>query len=299
LKGDKARVCSYLLLARHSEVLHAPCSWDNSNTSSSLRVLVLCRLSDILFPDQQHCRHRCLRFRWTVRSSVLRADRHSLHRSRLPIPHPNAQHLVVSRHSSFSSTAFCLLWLLRQAHSCLAPLNPGVVTSCRQRQLVRWTQFLENVVEERARRLKDGFRGSIIQGALNASMDVDLRALGWLFKLPALANTGRGKVQDLWNISTPCYEVVPQAQLGSMRVCADSASWYVYRLSTTSPKLPSFLMVFRLLETCWVTRGPTSQISVLCEHCGLTETLLSASLLVPFAHCLPSTYASALSSSRS
>jgi Family of unknown function (DUF6535) len=97
-------------------------------------------------------------------------------------------------HASLSSTASCLLWLLIQVHGCLVPPGLGEITSRRQRILVEWIESFEKVVKKHTRRLKDGFRASIIQGALKAPVDVDLRALGWLFKLPALAD--RGKVQE-------------------------------------------------------------------------------------------------------
>jgi Family of unknown function (DUF6535) len=97
-------------------------------------------------------------------------------------------------HASLSSTAFCLRWFLKQVHSCLVPSNPGEVTSFRQRKLVEWIYFSQDAVEKHAERLKDGFRRSIIKGALEAPPVVDVEALCWLFKLPALAD--KSKIQE-------------------------------------------------------------------------------------------------------
>jgi hypothetical protein len=55
--------------------------------------------------------------------------------------------------------------------------NLGEVTSWRQRILVGWIDTFEKVVEKYARRLKDGFRESIIQEALKALVDVDPKHL--------------------------------------------------------------------------------------------------------------------------
>lgn len=90
-------------------------------------------------------------------------------------------------HTSLSSATLCLRWLLRLLHGCLVPYNLGDVTSPRQRILTRWLQTTDNSVEKHKRHLKDGFRRSIVQGALDAPVVVDLKALTWLFRRPGLA----------------------------------------------------------------------------------------------------------------
>ncbi|KAH9962302.1 hypothetical protein BGW80DRAFT_866812 [Lactifluus volemus] len=59
--------------------------------------------------------------------------------------------------------------------------------SSRQRKLVTGLNFSEKVVNHHAERIKDGFRTSIVKGALKAS-DVDMKALDWFFDLLALAD---------------------------------------------------------------------------------------------------------------
>ena len=105
-------------------------------------------------------------------------------------------------HASLSSTASFLFWLLRRVHDCLVPPNPGDVTSTRQRRLVEWIGFFVKVVEEHTERFKDGFKdglkhgfqGSNIIGALEAPVNTDVEALGWLFKFLAPVDTS--KVQE-------------------------------------------------------------------------------------------------------
>ncbi len=93
-----------------------------------------------------------------------------------------------------SSVTLCLRWLLRLLHSCLVPYNFGDVTSSRQRILTRCLQTIDNSAKKHQQNLMDGFRRSIIQGALGAPVLVDLKALSWLFGRPALAENS--KIQE-------------------------------------------------------------------------------------------------------
>jgi hypothetical protein len=59
---------------------------------------------------------------------------------------------------------------------------------------------IDNVLDKHGKYLKGGFRFSIIQGALEAPVVVDVKALAWLLKLPAMAE--KGKIQD-FVVNTP------------------------------------------------------------------------------------------------
>ncbi len=96
-------------------------------------------------------------------------------------------------HTSLSYVARYLRFILRQLHNCLVPLNLGEVTSRRQRILAQWLQTMEDFAEKHGERLKHGFRGTVVEYAREASQDVDVEALSWLFQLPAL--TEKSKIQ--------------------------------------------------------------------------------------------------------
>jgi hypothetical protein len=106
-------------------------------------------------------------------------------------------------HASVFFAAFCLRWFLRRfhrIHALLVPYNPGDVESGRQRKLTQWLNSIDNSLVKHGKYLKDGFRFSIIQGALEAPVAVDVKALAWLFKLPVMAE--KGKIQD-FVVNTP------------------------------------------------------------------------------------------------
>ena len=90
--------------------------------------------------------------------------------------------------------AFCLQWILRRLHALLVPYNLGDVKSLRQRKLTEWLEGIENVLNNHRQCLRDGFQDSIVRVALDAPEIVDLKALAWLLKLPALAE--KSKIQD-------------------------------------------------------------------------------------------------------
>jgi hypothetical protein len=98
-------------------------------------------------------------------------------------------------HTSLLSVTLCIRGLLRLLHSCLVPYNLGEVTSSRQRILTQWLQTIGSSVKKHGERLKYGSRRGIIPVALRAPETVDLKAITWLFKLPALAE--KSKIQDL------------------------------------------------------------------------------------------------------
>ncbi|KAF8269478.1 hypothetical protein EI94DRAFT_1725110 [Lactarius quietus] len=97
-------------------------------------------------------------------------------------------------HTSLGFFALSARWLLKQLHGILVPSNPGDVGSSVQRILSGWWQLLDDSVKKHGNRLKAGFRGTIVQRAVEASKDVDSKALTWLLNEPALAD--KSKIQE-------------------------------------------------------------------------------------------------------
>ena len=97
-------------------------------------------------------------------------------------------------HAFASVAAFCLQWTLRLLHSLLVPSNLGEITSARQRKLTEWLEGVENTLNNHVKCLKDGFRESIVQGALDSPSVVDLQGLAWMLNRPALAE--KSKIED-------------------------------------------------------------------------------------------------------
>lgn len=98
-------------------------------------------------------------------------------------------------HPSLFSGALCLHSLFSKLHSWFVPYNLGMVVRRRQRILVPLLKFFEAAVKKHKQRLKDGFRETIVRGALETSGDVDVKALTWWLQLPALAE--ESKAQDI------------------------------------------------------------------------------------------------------
>ena len=96
-------------------------------------------------------------------------------------------------HTSLSRVARFLHFILRQLHACLVPSNLGDITSRRQRILNQWLHTIEYFAKKHGKRLKHGFRGTVVEYARVESQDVDVEALTWLFQLPAL--TEKSKIQ--------------------------------------------------------------------------------------------------------
>jgi Family of unknown function (DUF6535) len=103
-------------------------------------------------------------------------------------------------HASAFFATFCLRWILRRFHALLVPYNPGDIESGKQRKLTQWLSSVDNSLDKHGKYLKDGFRFGIIQGALEAPVVVDVKALAWLLKLPAMAE--KSKIQD-FVVNTP------------------------------------------------------------------------------------------------
>jgi Family of unknown function (DUF6535) len=103
-------------------------------------------------------------------------------------------------HASAFFATFCLRCILRRFHALLVPYNQGDIESGKQRTLTQWLNTMDNSLDKHGKYLKDGFRFSIIQGALEAPVVVDVKALAWLLKLPAMAE--KGKIQD-FVVNTP------------------------------------------------------------------------------------------------
>ena len=97
-------------------------------------------------------------------------------------------------HTSHSLVAFFLRLLFRLLHNCLVPYNPGDATSFIQRILTRLLDTIDNIAEKHGGRLKDGFRETVVKYARRAPQDTDVKALTWMFQLPAMAE--RGKFQN-------------------------------------------------------------------------------------------------------
>jgi len=97
-------------------------------------------------------------------------------------------------HPSIYSVSLCFRWLLRKLHDWMVPYNLGEVTSFRQRILISLLGFFQRSVKKHRRRLKDGFRWTIVKGAIEAPDNVDTDALNWWLQHPALAE--ESKAQD-------------------------------------------------------------------------------------------------------
>ena len=110
---------------------------------------------------------------------------------RSPYYTPMSSVLWYTWQTSLSSVALFLRWLLRLLHCCLVPYNFGDVTSFRQRILTRCFQTVDNFAKKHQQNLMDGFRKSIVQGALDAPVLVDLKALTWLFGRVGLAENSK------------------------------------------------------------------------------------------------------------
>ncbi|KAI0255483.1 hypothetical protein BJV78DRAFT_1358674 [Lactifluus subvellereus] len=101
---------------------------------------------------------------------------------------PTSGILWFTWHISLSLTEFCLWWLLRHLCGFPAPFNVG------EDKLIEWSQFFKAAAFIHWRQLGRGFHGRIIRGALDAPVDVDIKALTWLLRLPALAE--KSKLQE-------------------------------------------------------------------------------------------------------
>lgn len=113
---------------------------------------------------------------------------------RCPYRTPMSSVLWYTWQTSLSSVTLFLRWLLRLLHCCLVPYNFGDVTSFRQRILTRCFQTIDSSAKKHQQSLMNGFRRSIVQGALDAPVLVDLKALAWLFGRPGLAENS--KIQE-------------------------------------------------------------------------------------------------------
>ena len=119
----------------------------------------------------------------------------------LPCIHPNSPYRTPMSgiawrlwHTLAFLAAFGPQWILKRLHTLLVPYNLGDVKSLRQRKLTQWLESIENVVNKHRRCLRDGLRESIVRVSLDAPDAVDLKALAWLLKRPALAEKTR--IQD-------------------------------------------------------------------------------------------------------
>jgi hypothetical protein len=150
-------------------------------------------------------------------------------------------------HASISYVARFIRFLSGLLHGCFVPPNLGDVTSRTQDILTQWLKSIDSSAEKHRKRLKSGFRGTVVNYALEASKKTDVKALTWLFQLPALAEKSKiqkfvasmpGEViiqlldnsvdqgETFRHPSPPSFVAAHQARLESARICAGAASWY-------------------------------------------------------------------------
>ncbi|KAI9512163.1 hypothetical protein F5148DRAFT_52238 [Russula earlei] len=91
-------------------------------------------------------------------------------------------------HASLALATLFLRWLVAQFRDCLVPDGSGEVRSFLHNKLLGWLNVWGEAIKKRRDHLKRGFGKSIIQGALDAPVDVDRKALTWLFSHLALAD---------------------------------------------------------------------------------------------------------------
>ena len=91
-------------------------------------------------------------------------------------------------HIFLSFTAHCIHWLVKRLHECFVEPSPdGIISSPRQRKLVKWIISRENAIKKHWRYLIDGFRKSVINDAINAQ-EGDNRIITWLFGVLSLSD---------------------------------------------------------------------------------------------------------------
>jgi hypothetical protein len=97
-------------------------------------------------------------------------------------------------HVLASFTEFFLQGVVRQLHTLLVATSSGTVeswSSWTQRKLTEWLNSIEGSLDRHNRRLKDGLWGSIVNDAILAPCDIDVKVLTSLFQLPAFANKSK------------------------------------------------------------------------------------------------------------
>jgi hypothetical protein len=92
-------------------------------------------------------------------------------------------------HAFASLTKIFIRRILKYLHTLLVPYNPGDVESGTriQAKLTGWLECIKDSLDRHGERLRDGFRGSIVKDALRGPLEIDVKALAWLFQLPVLA----------------------------------------------------------------------------------------------------------------
>ena len=54
-----------------------------------------------------------------------------------------------------------------------------------------WLDWIEETLHNQSNHLRDSYQGSIVKDALEAPQNIDVKALTWLFQLPALSEEGK------------------------------------------------------------------------------------------------------------
>ncbi len=110
---------------------------------------------------------------------------------RCPYRTPMSYILWYPWHTFLFFAARCLHWFLKQLHGCFVkPSLDGVITSPGQRRLVDWLNSCESAFKKHWRYLVDGFRKSVVNGAINAP-EGDRKIITWLFGLLALSDKSK------------------------------------------------------------------------------------------------------------
>jgi len=94
-------------------------------------------------------------------------------------------------HFFASLVTLVLQGVVKILHYLLVPYNLGDVKSRRQATLTGWLDGIEKTLGNQSKRLRDGYQGSIVEDALMAPQNIDVKALTWLFQLPALTEESK------------------------------------------------------------------------------------------------------------
>jgi hypothetical protein len=107
---------------------------------------------------------------------------------RCPYLTPTSYILWYLYHLFLSFAARCLYWLVKRLYGCFAePSLDGIISSPWQRKLVDWLDSREKAIRKHWRYFMDGFRKSVINGAINAQEE-DHKIITSLFTVLSLSD---------------------------------------------------------------------------------------------------------------
>jgi hypothetical protein len=114
---------------------------------------------------------------------------------RCPYRTPMSYILWYPCHISLSFTARCLHGLVKQLHECFVPPNlDGIISNPWQRKLVDWLDSREKATTKHWQYIVDGFRNSVINGAINAQ-EGDHKIVTSMFNVFSLSD--KSKLRNL------------------------------------------------------------------------------------------------------